>query len=278
MSDTVVMSDQVKAVIGIAAKAAMIVSKHYKQQLDVTIKDGDEFNFVTQADKEADAYIRTALAAAFPDDQILSEEYDARPSSYAGRVWMVDPLDGTKDFINGGHHFSVMIGLCDAGRPVLGCVVRPTDNAIYWGEKNTGAYEFLKDGTNKRLQANTIAELAEAKIVVSKLYGEPRPGEEFLHKLPVKEVEMGGSFGLRAAGIALGEIEFFVNTNMRASKWDICAPQAIIEAAGGKVTDVDGKPLNYSNEDLRWETSFVGSNGVLHEKVIAALTGIKQLL
>lgn len=271
-------SPEMQRVINIAEQAASIVGSYFRKQLTVTTKNNDEFNYLTQADLESNKYILIELRTAFPDDKFLLEETDERPSSYEGRVWMVDPLDGTKEFINGGDNFAVMIGLCIDGKPTLGCVVRPITQEIYWAEKGMGAFKRSNGGDDELLRVNSISDISQARAIVSVAHGELRPAEQLLANLPVMSTIPGASLGLRASDIAEQKAEFFVNTNMRACKWDSCAPQIILEEAGGKITDIFGKPLDYLQSDHHWKNSFMGSNGVLHDKIVKQIKGIENIL
>src|SRR5687768_1280062 len=104
------MSDDCKTALGIAQAASNILLTYYQSALQVSFK-ADQFDPVTHADRESDAYIRAALQQAFPTDILLSEEHPEQPASYDGRVWVVDPLDGTKEFVAGRDCFGVIIGL-----------------------------------------------------------------------------------------------------------------------------------------------------------------------
>lgn len=272
------LSPEIQIIISIAEHAASIVLSHFKRQLDISTKNNDAFNFLTQADKQSNQYIRDELKRVFPRDKLLLEETAERPSSYEGRVWMVDPLDGTKEFINGGDHFAVMIGLCVDGQPILGCVVRPTTGDVFWAEKGKGAYKLPNGGTDQRLRVDDVADFSQARAIVSIAHGELRSADKLLNSLPIKEAIPGASLGLRATDIAERKAEFFVNTNMRACKWDSCAPQIILEEAGGTVTDMYGKPLDYLQSDHHWKNSFVGSNTALHTTVVDRIKGIESLL
>lgn len=124
-------------VIKIAKSAGSILMKHYTKDLSIKTKD-HEFDFVTQADIEADKFIRDEINKLFPQDLILSEESDEMPEDFSKNVWMVDPLDGTKAFVNRNASFSVMIGLCKNGVPSLGVVYAPAKKILYYAEKSRG--------------------------------------------------------------------------------------------------------------------------------------------
>lgn len=253
-------------IINIAKEAGNILMKYYSQTVEIHTKS-DPFDFLTKADLESDGFIRKRLKEEFPDNQILSEESEETVLNFEGQVWMVDPLDGTKDFVNKGNGFSVMIGLCENGVPVLGVVFAPTRNLLLYAEKGKGAYSE-KDGKKTRLQVSGISTLEKSRMVVRIIYGETRPLDAMISKIKVKKEIPEVSVGLKVGIIAKGDAEFNINTNFRASKWDTCAPQVILEEAGGKVTDFDGKQLDYKQSSPKWEKSYVASNSLFHEKII----------
>lgn len=255
----------ISSVARIAQNAGSILMEHLSRELAVSTKS-DAFDFVTSADLESDGFIRQRLKEEFPNDRILSEENSHVPAEFGGRVWMVDPLDGTKDYVNGGDGFSVMIGLCEDGVPVLGVVFAPKRNLLLYAAKGQGAY--VQTGGEKRaLAVSNTSKLEDSRMVVRIKYGEGRDLDKMIEKLRIKGIPEA-SVGLKVGLIAEGAAEFNVNTNFRASKWDTCAPQIILEEAGGKMTDFDGLPLDYTQSSSKWMRSYVASNSAIHEKVI----------
>ena len=206
---------------------------------------------------------------AFPGDAFLSEEKGMTGSDSA-RVWMIDPLDGTKDFKNGGNGFSVMIGLCEYGKPVLGVVYAPAKKILYSGEKGKGSYVRIDNKTIK-LKVSDTSNIHESIMVTRIAAGERREEDKLEELFSVKEKLPESSVGIKLGLIASNKAEFHVNLNFLANKWDTCAPQIILEEAGGKVTDFDGNSLDYSQKENRWLKSFVASNGVLHKKILNEL-------
>lgn len=257
-------------IIDIAKEAGKILMKYYSQELEVSTKK-DDYDFVTKADIEADEYIRKRLKKEFPNDEILSEENTDIPVDYSGRVWMVDPLDGTKDFINKGSGFSVMIGLCEDGKPTLGVVYAPSRNLLYYAEKGKGAYMEQK-GKHSKLKVSEIKELSESRLVIRIKHGEERESDKFTNSLEVKEKIPESSVGLKLGKIALGEAELQIGSNFRASKWDTCAPQIILEEAGGIMTDFKGNKLDYKQKALNWDPLYVAANcKTIHQEIIEKL-------
>lgn len=257
----------------IANLASEILLKYYQQILKVDYKK-DEFDPVTIADRESDILIRSELQKIFPSDLILSEENDNIPDEYTGRVWMVDPLNGTKSFIKGVDTFAVVIGLVENGVPIFGCVTVPAQNKIFYAEKGIGAFQ-KSDGKFEKIHSSLVNEIERSRLITREPSGDIRPIEDKLDKLPFSERIAEGS-GAKLCVIATGDAEAHINTNTRASKWDISAPQIILEEAGGVVTDLDGNPIDYKDGSLNLGRSFVASaNKELHRKIIQELKLLK---
>lgn len=270
------MSEQLQIAIEIAKRAGEILRKYYRQELNVAYK-ANEFDPVTQADKEADAFIRAELARRFPGDAILSEEHESQPDSYEGRVWMADPLDGTKDFVAGRDCFSVMIGLYEAGRPLLGVVYVPARDVLYYAEVGQGAFIVEKDGSPKQMHVNDNSDITTATRVTRFVQkGDVRPIEELLAKLPFAHELPEGSIGIKVSRIANGEAEAFVHTNP-SNKWDTLSAEVILKEAGGILTDVDGNELDYKQPSVTWNRFLVAANNeVIHGQVVDALKDFQQ--
>lgn len=261
-----------KVIINIAKEAGKILMKYHKKDYKTEVKKRDKYDFLTTADKESNNFIIKELKKEFPGDFILAEESENYKIDYSKRVWMVDPLDGTKNFVHHGNGFSVMIGLCINGVLELGVVYAPVKKILYYAEKGKGAYKETKRGRFK-LKVGHVSDLKNARLVVRDTHGESKPEERPLDKvielIKVKERIPAVSIGLKFGLIAEDKADINVMTNSRGSKWDTCAPQIILEEAGGLVTDLNGNPLNYKQVSLRWENFFIGSNdSILHNKMI----------
>lgn len=268
------MDNELRVVINIANQAGEILSKYFRQGLTVEYKK-DEFDPVTIADKEADIYIRDALSAAFPEDEILSEENDARPSSYTKRVWMVDPLDGTKYFVNGQGNFSVMIGLLDNNVPCLGVIYNPITKELFYAVKGSGAFlEF--EGKTSKLSVTSETELSDATLVTrDQIKGDIRPLDEQVNNLRVKYRLPEGSIGLKLGRIAQGKADAFVHTNIHGCKWDTLAAEVIINEAGGVIVDLEGNKLDYTKDGVGWDKYFIAAN---NDKLLSQLLDKIKLL
>jgi 3'(2'), 5'-bisphosphate nucleotidase len=251
-----------------ALAASAVVSSFAGRPLDVQTKSGDEP--VTEADLAANRLIVDQLATAFPDDVILSEELPDDGSRHgATRVWMVDPIDGTHDFILGLPGFAVMIGLCVDGHPALGVVSQPATGKTYLGVVGGQAW-LERDDQRRPLRPSTLARPPGIRLVASKSHRSPRI--DTVRRILEIEDELNiGSVGLKIGLVAEGERDLYVYTGNRTKLWDSCAPEAILLAAGGRVTDVDGKPLDYLARDLYNRRGIIASNGPLHDHVLEAI-------
>ena len=263
--------EELHPLILLARMAGENINKYRPDGVDINLKNGDVFDPFTEADVTTDELIRSEIAKLFPDDKVLSEENSTRPENYSGNVWMIDPLDGTKDFINGFDRYSVMIGQCIDGIPTIGLILNPTTSELFFGKKGHGSWRIDSNGNVSRLAVSSIDNVSSATLIASRASGEPREMEAYLRSVGFANVIEDSSFGLRAASIGVRNGDVFVCTNNRACKWDVCAPQVILEEAGGKLTNLDGSPIDYTSPSYKLDKLFAGSNGLLHDSLIELL-------
>jgi 3'(2'), 5'-bisphosphate nucleotidase len=225
---------------------------------------------VTRADREASELILAGLAEAFPDDILISEEAPDDPRrAGGGRVWFVDPIDGTNDFIKGRPGFAVMIGLCIAGRPAVGAIYQPVGDRMYRAASGYGAWVNEADAT-RRLHVSRVSELAQIRLVASASHRSAKI-DDVKGALGISDETNIGSVGLKLGLIALGEVDLYVNPSSKSKLWDTCAPEVLLREAGGKITDLWGEPLAYHTPELRCLRGLLASNGILHDAVLARL-------
>lgn len=263
--------------IELARAAGVEVMKLRGGELDVEMKAGNEP--VTVADKRASDIIVAGLAARF-SDPIVSEEVELAEgilaSSYAGRLWLVDPIDGTKDFIRGSEGFSVMIGLLRGGQPVLGVVhqpaVDPPHGRTFFSTPDGGAHVVTASGVQE-LRVSQVASASEVRLVASASHRSPDL-DRVKDALGIDNEQNVGSVGVKLCLIALGQRDLYVNPAAKTKVWDTCGPQAILERAGGTLTDLFGAPIDYL--ELRQRRGLVASNGFVHAEVVAKLGPLFQ--
>jgi 3'(2'), 5'-bisphosphate nucleotidase len=243
------------------------------EALAVERKPGDEP--VTVADRAANELIVSGLRQHFPSDVIVSEESVAhdRARLTAERVWYVDPIDGTKDFIRGEDGFSVMIGLCVRGRPTMGVVFQPTRDRLYWTTGEGGTWLDEGGAPSRRLHVSDVDDDGAIRMVASRSNRGPAL-DQVKEALAIKDELAIGSVGLKLGLIAAGERDLYVNPWPKCKAWDTCAPEAILVAAGGVLTDTHGEPIRYDEEDLGRRRGLVASNGRIHARVLARLAAI----
>lgn len=199
---------------------------------------------VTEADRAAEAIIAHGLRTALPGCVVIAEEEVAAghiPDASA-EFWSVDPLDGTREFTDGGDDFAVNIGLVRNGQPVLGIVGVPARGEIYGGIVGRGAWRQTAAG--KRVAIHTRQPPAAGlTVVASRHHGDLDALARYLNGRPVaRTVNFGSS--LKFCRVAEGEADLYPRFG-RTMEWDTCAPQAVLEAAGGVVLTLDGAPLRY---------------------------------
>jgi 3'(2'), 5'-bisphosphate nucleotidase len=259
----------------IALEAAALVGSYRGRPLSVASKAGDEP--VTEADHAANTLIVARLRQAFPDDVILSEEIPDDGSRLGRpRVWMVDPIDGTRDFILGDDGFAVMIGLCVDGRPKVGVVSQPVTGKTYSGVAGVGAWLERADAPGDPpapLRTSTLAGPPGIRLVASKSHRTPRV--DAVRKALMIEDEMNiGSVGLKIGLVSEAVRDLYVYTGGRTKIWDTCGPEAILIGAGGRMTDMDGAPLGYAGPELYNRRGIIASNGPLHDLVVATVAPV----
>ncbi len=191
------------------------------------------------------------------------------------RVWFVDPLDGTREFTERIGEFAVMIGLAVAGRAALGVVVMPATGEALAGRVSGGAFaeDGADDGARARrpLSVSAIDDPRLATIVVSRSHRPPLL-DPLIARLGVGRVVPCGSVGVKVARLVLGQADLYVHDGGGAKRWDGCAPEAVLAAAGGRFTDLAGAPIDYSaGADLVLRGGIVATNGALHGLVLGAV-------
>lgn len=229
--------------VDLARKAGAIALKHRRPGVAFEEKPG-ELGPVTAADKEADAMIRQALGAAFPTHGLLTEETpDDGAWRHATHVWMVDPLDGTKEFIKGTGEFAAMLGLSVDGVPVVGAVYQPVGDMLYAASLGGGAW--IETGGVRTALKVPEGIPSPLTVAVSRSHRSSRM-EAFLANLgPIAEFP-SGSVGLKIGLIAQGVASAYLNPTAHTCLWDTCGPAAILAEAGGVMADLFGNPLSWT--------------------------------
>jgi len=233
--------DELEIAIETAKKAGEILESYFRQNLKVSLKN--DRTEVTKADIESNQFIISELKRKFPRDSIVSEELED-VDNRSERIWYIDPLDGTSHFIDGTPEFAIHIGLVENEKPVLGIVYNPITKELYIGSKGSGAY---KDFKGQKVQLN-ISQPLDRKLIaaVSPVEKDAEKVDEMLKRLSIEERLKFGSTGLKIMKVAEGTVDIHVPVSLKFNSWDICAPQAILEAAGGYARYASGKEVSYT--------------------------------
>jgi 3'(2'), 5'-bisphosphate nucleotidase len=245
-----------------AVKAGKEIMKVYSS--DFSLKTKEDNSPITIADLESNKIIKKILSGT--KIPILSEEdEDDKKRLDEKRVWIVDPLDGTTDFVNKTGEFTVMIGLVEEGKPLLGVICWPAENTIFAAQRECGAWMFSNKSW-KQIFVSKISELSKCKGVVSR-YHISDTDKNLLEKLHLKNFTSVGS-SLKVAKISSGSADVYLTTTNKMKEWDTCASYCIITEAGGKMTDMLGNNLSYNNRNVSHQNGILVTNGLVHETII----------
>jgi 3'(2'), 5'-bisphosphate nucleotidase len=255
----------------VAREAATIVNTFYVGSSEVRYKNDREP--VTEADRSANQHIVTRVKAAYPNDGMLSEESkDDLSRLEKDRVWIIDPLDGTREFIARNGEFSIMIGLAIGGRAILGVVMQPESGLLYAGIVGRGAW--LMEAEERITLQVSDTDKPNRMIMVSSRSHRQQITDKIRAQLRITSERVSGSVGLKVGLIARQLADLYVHPSPGCKEWDLCAPHALLEAAGGRITDCWGNPLTYNNRDVRAHNGLVASNNMAHDQVIEVVAQI----
>ena len=242
-----------------ARNAGKILMKYYQSDnKGVKMKGVD--NPVTIADNEADQYLCDFLMGEFPYDGWLSEEtVDTQERLNKNRVWIVDPLDGTKEFILGIPHFSVSIAMVYDGHPVVGVIYNPVTDEMFSCQKGKGVYL-----NGQKVNASQTTNLSNASITVSR--SEVKRNEWEPYRNNFKSIHPIGSVAYKLALISSGNYDIFT-TIAPKNEWDICAGNCLVSEAGGVLKTINNKKIIYNQKKTLVTDTIIATNSVLFERV-----------
>lgn len=239
-----------------AGQAGGLALRYFDADFDVEWKD--DRSPVTVADREAEALLRATLLEAFPNDGFLGEEFGDTPGS-SGFRWIIDPIDGTRNFVRRIPIWGTLVGLEYQGEPVAGVVEVPALRLTYRALRGDGAYKG-----NRRIRVSDVNALDESTIFYTSLSWFVKAGRRDAFLELVKRTQTQRGFGdfyghvLVAEGAGEAMVEYGVHV------WDVAALRPIVEEAGGRFTDWDGTPTIHRPDVLI-------SNGPVHDEILALL-------
>jgi 3'(2'), 5'-bisphosphate nucleotidase len=269
---TDLLSNEVlRTLLTVAERASQIVLEIYEGQFDVEMKAPDDP--ITEADRRANEFICNALRDAFPGCPVVAEESD--PTLYkdyyrAERVFFVDPVDGTREFVKRSGEFVVMLGCVEDTRVSSGVVWAPTDGTRWAGVVGVGAIKGDRQGRYVPIHPGNLDTLAQGRIFVSRAQSEEE-NARIRTALGGPTIVPMGSAGLKGAAVADGSADAYVAPRYAGKRWDACAPEAIVTASGGVFTDALGEPIDYRSRDLRNRHGLIGASPRLHAGIIERL-------
>lgn len=240
-----------------ATEASTLLRANFQSDYDMTQKR--EGTLVTEIDLRAERTIRSIITEAHPDHAIISEETGR--DGAARFTWVVDPLDGTANYVTGFEHYCVSIALLDDGEPIVGVVVHPQREETYTAVAGNGAQR-----NGRRISVSSADTLPESAVLFGispPLIDDSRLRRVYQHLFPPDR-----SQGLRQLGAGACDLSFVANGTFECfldkytSPWDVAAGSLLVEEAGGKVTDWNGSPVNFTAEER--DVGIIASNGRVH--------------
>ena len=266
---------EVKVLLEIGLEAAALVRDIYSRPFKVDYKGPRDP--VTEADRAANELICTRLATAFPGCPIVAEE--SAPELFADfrrfeRVFFVDPVDGTREFVERNDQFVVMIGVLEGDDAVASALCAPATGVSWGGLVGHGAYRVEPSGAQTPVRVSQTADLSEACVVASRSH-RTEALERVLAVLNAREVRALGSAGLKGAHVADGNADAYISPGYAGKRWDICPTEALVVAAGGRVTDAYGNKIDYRAPSLVNDLGFVVTNGVLHDRILERMAAVR---
>ena len=246
-----------------AIKAGKEVMDIYNQKFSSTLKIDNEP--LTEADIKSNNIIQKIISKfGYP---ILSEEsIDDKKRLASDKIWIVDPLDGTTDFVKQTGEFTIMISLVEGNRPILGVIYWPIKDTLYLAQKDQGAFK-LENGDWSRLSVSNVSELDKCRAVGSRFHISDIE-QNLIKRLNISQFTPKGS-SLKVADVSSGSADLYFTTTSKIKQWDTCASYCLINEAGGKMTNMFGNDLEYNTEKLNHENGLLVSNGLIHNDVIS---------
>lgn len=235
-----------KFIVEVALSVSETILEIYEKDFAVEMKPGNEP--VTIADQTADKIITSNLKKRFPKDRILSEEAGLyTPKDCNNRIWIIDPIDGTKEFIKKNGEFAIQIGLAVDGKLEFGLIYQPVGQNLYIGALGEGCHWHSEDNGWQQL---TVSKKPSNSLILALSRSNPSGIAEKVHTaFNGTEVIVHGGVGLKLMAMARGEAHYYLNCSNYTKAWDIASPELLFVEAGGVVSDIQGNPFSYDPSD-----------------------------
>ena len=249
-----------------AKEAGEAILEIYQRDFQSHTKKDD--SPITEGDIKSNEIIKKILSQT--NHAILSEEEDDDQSRLSkDTLWIVDPLDGTSDFIDKTGEFTIMIALVKNKKPILGVIGWPTEKTFFVAQKGSGAFRY-SDEQWKKISVTNVSELPKCRTVGSRHHLSDRE-KLFIKKLGIEDFTSIGS-SLKVGKISSGEAEAYITTTNKMKEWDSAASYCIISEAGGKMTDMSGNDITYNNKDVFHQNGILVTNGLIHQDALDAIS------
>ena len=241
-----------------AGNAVMEIYKH-----DFTSTTKKDNSPLTEADLKSNDIIQKIIACTgYP---VLSEESaDSKKRLEHDKIWIIDPLDGTSDFVSKSGEFTIMIALVDKHEPILGVIYWPTNDILYVAQKGCGAYKFA-NGVWEKLTISKRSDLRNCRALGSRHHLSSHE-VNFLKLLNIEKFSERGS-SLKVTDICSGAADLYFTMTNKIKQWDTCASNCLITEVGGKMTDMLGNELKYNTENIYHDNGILVTNGIIHDIV-----------
>ncbi len=234
--------------------------------LDLRVDTKPDLSPVTDADQAVETALRTILARERPGDSIFGEEDGGTPTR-TGRQWVIDPIDGTKNFVRGVPVWASLIALLEDGVPIVGVVSAPALSRRWWAGHGLGAHTVVANGPSRLLSVSAVADLHSASLSFSELAGWSEVGRRELFLDLIDAVWRTRGYGDFYSYCLVAEGAVDIATEPEVKLWDLAPLDILVREAGGSFTNLDGEPGPHGG-------SAVATNGLLHGTVIERLTGV----
>ncbi|MBN9521779.1 3'(2'),5'-bisphosphate nucleotidase CysQ [bacterium] len=271
MASPLDLGDEVSAALEAAELASALISREYATF--VAIPDAP-VSISTHVDKASQELILDFLHDRFPDDALCAEENTpglAKAAQAGRRVWVIDPIDGTRGFAKKTGQFSVMIGLLVNGQPAVGVVAEPAYDRTTYAWTGGGCWYKVGDGTSVGCRV-TRHGLKDA--VLTQSWAKPGQPSRPVRALAPAGVVETYSGGVKLAQVARGEADVYANVYETFFDWDICAGHVLVTEAGGRVTDLSGHAVVYGAERFAQTRGLLATNGTFHDAAVKLLAAV----
>lgn len=263
---------QCSDMIEVCLKAMSKVMEYYKNGFDVEIKSDN--SPVTDADKQSDLIIRSFFKEKYPTYAFLTEESnDDKTRLNAKYIFIIDPLDGTKDFVAKDDMFAINIALVEEHTPVVGVVGIPAQNKIYFAIKDYGSYLLENDAIKRIYASNRTDNLVMSCSVFHSGKTDQEIFDKFQNRI-LKKHPLGSA--LKSCLIAEGKVDCCFSSSGNTKEWDTCAPQIIVEESGGHFTTFYGEKITYNREDVYNRNGYAAYNASSENNLSVQLTESKK--